>query len=232
MSDRTIPLSDLSSAGLMITFYCLRFETSPGWRAKSPYLYPPGQRGPVIPPGTGFPFRRLLRLAGIRWRYSNPPPHGILFSIKLKVRVTLAPINPSWRQVLDPGSYLGRKNTTTWLRFPFVFLHVYSNRKVITVHVFYDGHLATLSLSKLYRAHDRMTKNVKQLVEWKCVREAEILTENLPQCQCFPHKSDMTWPVMEPGLPRWKNRLITWTMTRISLYSLTLYNLFCWGNMF
>jgi hypothetical protein len=23
-----------------------------------------------------FPFRRLLRLAGLRWRYSTPPPHG------------------------------------------------------------------------------------------------------------------------------------------------------------
>jgi hypothetical protein len=23
-----------------------------------------------------FPFRRLLRLAGLRWRYSSPPPHG------------------------------------------------------------------------------------------------------------------------------------------------------------
>jgi hypothetical protein len=23
-----------------------------------------------------FPFRRLLRLAGLRWRYSIPPPHG------------------------------------------------------------------------------------------------------------------------------------------------------------
>jgi hypothetical protein len=32
--------------------------------------------GPVIPPGTGFPFRRLLRLAGLRRRYTNPPPHG------------------------------------------------------------------------------------------------------------------------------------------------------------
>jgi hypothetical protein len=26
-----------------------------------------------------FPFRRLLRLAGSRWRYSTPPPHGSLF---------------------------------------------------------------------------------------------------------------------------------------------------------
>jgi hypothetical protein len=34
------------------------------------------QAGPVIPPGTGFPFRRLLRLAGLRWMHSTPPPHG------------------------------------------------------------------------------------------------------------------------------------------------------------
>jgi hypothetical protein len=27
-----------------------------------------------------FPFRRLLRLAGLRWRYSTLPPHGILTS--------------------------------------------------------------------------------------------------------------------------------------------------------
>jgi hypothetical protein len=32
----------------------------------------------LYPPGTGFPFRRLLRLAGLLWRYSNPPPHGDL----------------------------------------------------------------------------------------------------------------------------------------------------------
>jgi hypothetical protein len=34
-----------------------------------PRIYiPQEQGGPVIPPGTGFPFRRLLRLAGIRCR--------------------------------------------------------------------------------------------------------------------------------------------------------------------
>jgi hypothetical protein len=43
-----------------------------------PRIYiPQEQGGPVIPPGTGFPFRRLLRLAGLRQRYSIPPPHGI-----------------------------------------------------------------------------------------------------------------------------------------------------------
>jgi hypothetical protein len=39
---------------------------------------PHEQRGPVIPPGTGFPFPCHLRLTGLRWRYSSPPPHGVL----------------------------------------------------------------------------------------------------------------------------------------------------------
>jgi hypothetical protein len=32
-----------------------------------------------------FPFRRLLRLAGSRWRYSTPPPHGWLNSLSLSL---------------------------------------------------------------------------------------------------------------------------------------------------
>jgi hypothetical protein len=44
-----------------------------------PRVYIPQEQGDaVISPGIGFPFRRLLRLSGIRWRYSNPPPHRIL----------------------------------------------------------------------------------------------------------------------------------------------------------
>jgi hypothetical protein len=34
-----------------------------------------GQAPIFISPGTRFPFRRLLRLAGLHWRYSNLPPH-------------------------------------------------------------------------------------------------------------------------------------------------------------
>jgi hypothetical protein len=30
----------------MNLFYCLRFETPITWRARSPYLYPPGREGP------------------------------------------------------------------------------------------------------------------------------------------------------------------------------------------
>jgi hypothetical protein len=42
----------------------------------SPYIYvPQWQGGPVIPPGTGFLFHHLLQLAGLQWRYSNPPSH-------------------------------------------------------------------------------------------------------------------------------------------------------------
>jgi hypothetical protein len=40
-----------------------------------PCIYIPQEQGdPVIPPGTRFLFRRLLRLAVLRWRYPTPPP--------------------------------------------------------------------------------------------------------------------------------------------------------------
>jgi hypothetical protein len=46
---------------------------SPTWMARFPYLYPSGTEWPSYTPGIGFPLRCLLRLAGLRWRYSNPP---------------------------------------------------------------------------------------------------------------------------------------------------------------
>jgi hypothetical protein len=39
------------------------------------------QGGLVIPPGTGFPFRRLLRLEGLWWRYSNLLPRGVPLAV-------------------------------------------------------------------------------------------------------------------------------------------------------
>jgi hypothetical protein len=66
----------LSPAGLVTIYYCLRFDTPQTLRARSSYLYPPGTGWPSYTPGTEFPFRWLLRLAGLRWEYSNPPPRG------------------------------------------------------------------------------------------------------------------------------------------------------------
>jgi hypothetical protein len=54
------------------------FETPPNCRARSMYLYPPGTEWPSYNPGHWVPFHRLLLLAGLWWKYSNPPPHGYL----------------------------------------------------------------------------------------------------------------------------------------------------------
>jgi hypothetical protein len=60
---------------LTTIFYCLLWDSST-WRARFPYLYPPGTGWPSYTPGTGFPCCRLLQLTGQRWRYSNPPPQS------------------------------------------------------------------------------------------------------------------------------------------------------------
>jgi hypothetical protein len=59
--------------------------SQPGGPGPSIYI-PHEQGGTVIPPpsATGFPFRRLLRLAGLRWRYSIPAPRGIHILDRLK----------------------------------------------------------------------------------------------------------------------------------------------------
>jgi hypothetical protein len=63
--------------GPMTIFYCLRFETPPTWRVRSPYLYPPGTGWPDYTPRHRVPFSSLPKLAGLQWRYSTRPPRGI-----------------------------------------------------------------------------------------------------------------------------------------------------------
>jgi hypothetical protein len=58
---------------LTTIFYCLIWD-SPNLEGQVRVYIPQEQGDPVIPPGTGFPFCRLSQ--GLRWRYSNPPPHG------------------------------------------------------------------------------------------------------------------------------------------------------------
>jgi hypothetical protein len=81
-----------------------------------PCIYiPQEQGGQFILQGIGFPFCRLLRLAGLRWRYSNLPPHG---SDWLKFK-----LHCDWRSVgqfvLVPGPLWG-----TWPDFNFLYLTI------------------------------------------------------------------------------------------------------------
>jgi hypothetical protein len=64
-------------------YFIVLSETPPTWRARFPYSYPPGTGWPSYTQGHWVPFTsslmtRLLRLAGLRWRYSNPPRTYIL----------------------------------------------------------------------------------------------------------------------------------------------------------
>jgi hypothetical protein len=51
-------------------------DPQPGGSGPRIYI-PQEQGGPVITSGTGFPFRCPLWPAGLWWRYSTLPPHGI-----------------------------------------------------------------------------------------------------------------------------------------------------------
>jgi hypothetical protein len=79
----------------------------PGGPGSRIYI-PQKQGGSILLLGTGLPLRRLLRLAALRWRYSNPPPTwrdrspyiyplGIRWSSpkssqNIKVKITLRPM--------------------------------------------------------------------------------------------------------------------------------------------
>jgi hypothetical protein len=62
--------------------------------------------------------------------------------------------------------------------------------------------------------------NVLLLVESELVREIKALAENPPQCHFVHHKSCMTWPIIEPGLPLWDVDIWTCAVARPLTYNL------------
>jgi hypothetical protein len=69
-----------SPTELTAVFYCLIWG-SPNLEGQVPIFISPRNRVAQLHPGHWVPFCRLLRLAGLRWRYSNPPPHGSLYTL-------------------------------------------------------------------------------------------------------------------------------------------------------
>jgi hypothetical protein len=64
----------------------------------------------IYSPGTGFPFRRLLRLVGLRWRYSDPPPQRIFTLCKAVARIFSCTIDLD-RFTLETNSIFDRQTT-------------------------------------------------------------------------------------------------------------------------
>jgi hypothetical protein len=64
-----VPL-EFESRGTQDHILLSQFLRLPQPGGQGPRIYiPQEQGGPVLPPGMGFPFRRLLRLAGLQWMY-------------------------------------------------------------------------------------------------------------------------------------------------------------------
>jgi hypothetical protein len=102
----SLPRNKAPVWGLRLHFYCQTFASLLMWGALSyertvlSFKIPPGPRQrslfQVRVPWVSWPyftvsdsillFRRFLRLAGLRWRYLNSPPHGMT-SVRLHARL-------------------------------------------------------------------------------------------------------------------------------------------------
>jgi hypothetical protein len=98
--------SDPGPARLMTIFYCLRIETPPTWRARSPYLYPPRKRvAHLYLQAPGFLFVASYDTQGYGGRTRTRPHTGWLLlpfsqsqSQSYFTTGGLPPISSSWRQ--------------------------------------------------------------------------------------------------------------------------------------
>jgi hypothetical protein len=84
----------------MTTFYSLRFETTPTWRARSTYLYPTGTGLPGYNPRHWGPFPLPPMTSRVWCWYSNLHPHGINWTRRIKSHVTTdgQSVSVSWNK--------------------------------------------------------------------------------------------------------------------------------------
>jgi hypothetical protein len=107
------------------------------------------QGGPVIPPDTGFPFRCLLRLSGLQWMYSNPPPLRIYIYIYIYQGLNKTTCPLKWKINTDQRKILWIYSLTTFSFFLFQFLYKRRrenlNRIWYLVHIKLSIHLINLA---------------------------------------------------------------------------------------
>jgi hypothetical protein len=80
-----------------------------------PYLYPPRRGWPGYAPRHWVHFRRLLRLAGLRWIFSTPPPHEIL--TKQMWEITAVTNLTYYSSILLKGQWKTTKHSQLQIRF-------------------------------------------------------------------------------------------------------------------
>jgi hypothetical protein len=79
-----------------------------------------------------FPFRGLLRLAGSRWRYSIPPPHGSLSFCLVLIRFCTIYIDSRRTHIKHPSPSNGYMRTTYKTPLPLL---LYLQRRCIAAEV-------------------------------------------------------------------------------------------------
>jgi hypothetical protein len=118
-----LSLSGPSPAGIVAMFYCLRFETPPTWRARSPYLYPPGRGCSGYTPRHRVPF-------------SSPPTTS---------RATVEVCDPALREILVIVSRLTHRKH----RFLYCCVLIHCCRDMFTAQLFSNEHSADLLRTSL-----------------------------------------------------------------------------------
>jgi hypothetical protein len=147
------------------------------------------QGGPVIPTGAGFLLRHLLRLAGLRWRYSNPSrtyilqeQDGPVQSQKSKVKVTLRPMDSQYVLVSSPLGIKGvpSKRVSSRNQEKYIKANFFN---VIIRRAAYEACSATWNLgtnSAFALGPRKITENLDRVGRSQDVRDANWLLASSP----------------------------------------------------